>query len=47
MANFSVAKNNFTSGELDPKMHSRDDIAQYTNGLEIGACSVHAPVFNQ
>lgn len=31
---FTIAKNNFTSGELDPRMKARDDVAQYSNGLE-------------
>ncbi len=34
MPNFSTSKNNFTSGELDPRLNARDDVAQYNNGLE-------------
>ena len=33
MPNFTSLKNNFSSGELDPRMNSRDDVAQYANGL--------------
>jgi hypothetical protein len=34
MAQTSVFKNNFTSGALDPRLHSRLDIAHYENGAE-------------
>ena len=34
MPQFTDAKNNFTSGELDPRLNARDDVAQYANGLE-------------
>ena len=34
MAQTNVFKNNFTSGALDPRLHSRLDIAHYENGAE-------------
>lgn len=34
MAQTSLFKNNFTSGALDPRLHSRLDIAHYDNGAE-------------
>ena len=34
MAQTNLFKNNFTSGALDPRLHSRLDIAHYENGAE-------------